>query len=110
MDMVLVARDRLIERGQGRVDYQVVMPGILLFDSRGGDAHAREAELHLDRARNGGPIRGRDDVDLRVFWRIGRRGGAGNGQHGGRNHGQGRKFHDTLPSFGPSIFPDRLSA
>lgn len=52
MHMIGVGNDRRIQWRQVGIDEQVMMTGIVEGHASGGDAHAFQAELHCDRARD----------------------------------------------------------
>src|SRR5579862_7066524 len=70
MEMVLVVRDRLIERRQVRVDDEMVMPGIGAIDAGGRDAGTAQSHAQPEfSAGNDGPVRGPDDIGGRPLRR-----------------------------------------
>ena len=64
MQMVKVARDRLVERRQVGVDQQVVMAGVFAVGTGGRYAHVAQAEIERGLGRDGGAVLEIDEIDF----------------------------------------------
>ena len=72
VQMVEVARDRLIERRQIGVDQQMVMAGVLAIRSRGRDPHVPQPEIERHFFRNRRAVLEVHEIDLGAGRRRGR--------------------------------------
>src|SRR5271168_5312723 len=71
MKMLLVLRDRFIRVERLiSVDQEMVVAGVRRLDSRGRDAHAREAELHPERTGDDIAVLRADDINHGTRWRA----------------------------------------
>ena len=76
MQVVLIVRDRLIERRQRRIDEKMVMSRVRLVHAGRSHTHLLKSEAHRESGRHIRPVVGRYDIDARA----GRRGMAGSWQ------------------------------
>ena len=70
MEMIEVIRYRLIEWRQARIDQQVMVARIQLFETSGGHAHPDESETDDGRWFDVRTILGMNKIDLRARWRC----------------------------------------
>src|SRR5208282_3116006 len=68
MQMVFVVRDRLVQGRKRRVDQEMVVACVRLFDPGRRDAHLLKSEPNREGGRNVGAVHRRDDVRARAGW------------------------------------------
>ena len=90
MQVVLIVRDRLIERRQRRIDEKMVMSRVRLVHAGRSNAHLLKSEAHRESGRHIRPVVGRYDIDARA----GRRGMAGSWRRGLRGLCRRRRLFD----------------
>jgi hypothetical protein len=71
MNVICIGDDRLFERiaGQLRIDQQMMMAGVFLFDAGRRDAHTGQAELDRQGRFDGVAVLQIDEIDLGILRR-----------------------------------------
>lgn len=67
MPVIVVGRDRIFEIGQTGIDEKVMMAGIGLIHTSGGDSYTRYSENNLDWRCHDLPMLGRNNVSICPF-------------------------------------------